>query len=69
MLPNGVKILGHASVLVTLDSYRTFNDQLMLQNMAMLREKLTKSNIKESSIITNADQHDLIKNLLKNHHN
>jgi integrase len=46
MLANGVnigvlsKILGHASVQVTLDSYGAFNDQLMLQQVNMIREKL-----------------------------
>lgn len=63
------KILGHASVQVTLDSYGAFNDQLMLQNMAMLREKLTKPLIKDKGLITSTSQQDLIKNLLKNHHN
>lgn len=75
MLANGVnigilsKILGHASVQVTLDSYGAFNDQLMLQNMAMLREKLSKPNTMDDGLITNESQQDLIKNLLKNHHN
>jgi len=46
MLSNGVNIgvlsrlLGHASVQVTLDSYGTFHDQLMLSNVNMVREKL-----------------------------
>lgn len=62
------KILGHASVQVTLDSYGAFNDQLMLQNMAMLREKLTKPITKQDEPI-NTFQQDLIKNLLKHHLN
>lgn len=46
MLANGVnigvvsKLLGHASLQVTLDSYGTFHDQLMLSNVHMIREKL-----------------------------
>jgi len=46
MLTNGVNIgilsrlLGHASVQVTLDSYGTFHDQLMISNVSMVREKL-----------------------------
>lgn len=46
MLTNGVNIgvlsrlLGHASVQVTLDSYGTFHDQLMLSNVSMVRQKL-----------------------------
>lgn len=45
MLANGVnigvlsKLLGHASVQVTLDSYGTFHDQLMLSNVKMVRDK------------------------------
>ncbi len=46
MLTNGVNIgvlsrlLGHASVQVTLDSYGAFNDQLMMSQVSMIREKL-----------------------------
>lgn len=47
MLANGVnigilsKILGHASVQVTLDSYGAFHDQLMLSNVKMIRDRFT----------------------------
>jgi integrase len=47
MLGNGVniavlsKILGHASVQVTLDSYATVIDELMLKNVKDLKDKLT----------------------------
>ena len=46
MLANGANIgvlsrlLGHASVQVTLDAYGTFHDQLMISNVSMIREKL-----------------------------
>jgi len=46
MLANGVnigvlsKLLGHASLQVTLDSYGTYNDQLMISQVSMIREKL-----------------------------
>ena len=35
------KILGHASIQVTLDSYATFIDSLMLQNVRDLKRKFT----------------------------
>jgi len=46
MLSNGVnigvlsKLLGHAQLQVTLDSYGTYNDQLMISQVSMIREKL-----------------------------
>ena len=50
MLANGVnigvlsKLLGHASLQVTLDSYGTYNDQLMISQVSMIREKLVSKN-------------------------
>ena len=47
MLANGVniavlsKILGHSSVQITLDSYATVIDELMINNVKMLKAKLT----------------------------
>lgn len=38
------KILGHASIQVTLDSYATVIDELMLQNVRDLKGKLSKQN-------------------------
>lgn len=38
------KILGHASIQVTLDSYATVIDELMLQNVRELKGKLSKQN-------------------------
>jgi len=38
------KILGHASIQVTLDSYATVIDSLMLQNVRDLKNKLNKNN-------------------------
>jgi len=37
------KILGHASIQVTLDSYATVIDSLMLQNVHDLKNKLSSS--------------------------
>jgi integrase len=44
------KILGHASIQVTLDSYATVIDELMLRNVKDLKDKLSSS--KEKFIIT-----------------
>ncbi len=47
MLANGVniailsKILGHSSVQITLDSYATVIDELMISNVHALKEKLS----------------------------
>lgn len=46
MLANGVniavlsKILGHSSVQITLDSYATVIDELMMNNVKMIKSKL-----------------------------
>jgi integrase/recombinase XerD len=46
MLTNGVNIgvlsrlLGHSNVNITLDAYGTFNDQLLLSHVDMIRKKL-----------------------------
>lgn len=75
MLANGVnigilsKILGHASVQITLDAYGTFNDQLMLENMGMLRKKLKQNNDKynkSTSMPNNSSNYELLKNYSKN---
>lgn len=74
MLGNGVniavlsKLLGHASVQVTLDSYATVIDELMLNNVKNLKDKLNPP--KERFIITKITEssvahHDLV-NQLKN---
>ncbi|MDF1576521.1 MAG: site-specific integrase [Bacteroidales bacterium] len=50
MLANGVNIgivsrlLGHANVQVTLDAYGEYNDQLMISQVGMIREKLAANN-------------------------
>lgn len=59
MLANGVniavlsKILGHASVQVTLDSYATVIDELLLRNVKDLKSKLSGENV--PFIITELD--------------
>ncbi len=74
MLANGVnigilsKILGHASVQVTLDSYGAFNDQLMLQNMAMLREKLARTVVGNRQV-TSTSQQEIFKRFPKINYN
>lgn len=52
MLSEGVnigvisKLLGHASIQVTLDSYASVMDELMLNNVKMIREKFVSKNDK-----------------------
>lgn len=58
------KILGHNSIKVTLDSYGTIIDELMLRSVKELKEKLSskKGITDKSSISPNSDaQDDLIK--------
>lgn len=68
MLANGVNIgvlsrlLGHASVQVTLDSYGTFHDQLMVSNVNMIRDKFPAREIpKDEDRPLNAKQELLLK--------
>ena len=50
MLASGVnigvisKLLGHASIQVTLDSYASVMDELMMNNVRMIREKFVSKN-------------------------
>jgi integrase len=50
MLANGVniavlsKLLGHASIQVTLDAYASVADELMMKNVKDLKEKLSTIN-------------------------
>jgi len=50
MLASGVNIgvisrlLGHASIQVTLDSYASVMDELMMNNVRMIREKFVSKN-------------------------
>lgn len=70
MLANGVniavlsKILGHASVQVTLDSYASVVDELLLRNVKDLKEKLnpTKERFEIKEISTSTVLHDDLVN-------
>lgn len=53
------KILGHNSIKVTLDSYGTIIDELMLSNVKELKEKLSSKKLQ---------QDDSYKNRLSNAH-
>jgi integrase len=57
------KILGHNSIKVTLDSYGTIIDELMLRNVEELKEKLSSKNQQgtdsEKDRLSNA-HHDLL---------
>lgn len=50
------KILGHASIQVTLDSYATVIDELMLQNVRELKGKLLKQNGIKKATRNNEDK-------------
>lgn len=50
------KILGHASIQVTLDSYATVIDELMLQNVRELKGKLSKQNGIKKATRNNEDK-------------
>lgn len=60
----------HASVLVTLDSYGTYHDQLVISNINMIREKLVAKNKRfELRELIHA-QDELVQNFIgKNHRN
>ncbi|OFY83671.1 MAG: hypothetical protein A2V46_06265 [Bacteroidetes bacterium RBG_19FT_COMBO_42_7] len=63
------KILGHNSIKVTLDSYGTIIDELMLRSVKEQKDKLSskKGSAKESEfLVENSDQEHLIKMNLKN---
>jgi superfamily I DNA/RNA helicase len=60
------KILGHNSIKVTLDSYGTIIDELMIRNVKELKEKLSSK--KDKIIISefkesNSAQRDLLNEL------
>jgi integrase len=78
MLANGVniavlsKILGHASVQVTLDSYASVVDELLLRNVKDLKEKLnpTKERFEIKEITASSVLHDdLVNQVNKNSKN
>lgn len=72
MLASGVnigvisKLLGHASIQVTLDSYASVMDELMMNNVRMIREKFVSKDdrfeIKELN--SNSASSELIKKVL-----
>jgi integrase len=58
------KILGHNSIKVTLDSYGTILDELMLKSVRELKEKLSPNKVPDKDVMpSNATdaQADLIK--------
>jgi integrase len=55
------KILGHNSIKVTLDSYGTIIDELMLRNVKELKEKLCSKKEKETERLTNPHQELIFK--------
>lgn len=58
------RILGHASIQVTLDSYATVIDTLMLQNVNDLKSKLALNNGKKTEEAIEIDaQNGLVGNL------
>jgi superfamily I DNA/RNA helicase len=66
------KILGHNSIKVTLDSYGTIIDELMIRNVKELKEKLSSK--KDKIIISefkesNSAQRDLLNELKKSSSN
>jgi len=74
MLANGVnisvlsKILGHASVQVTLDCYASVVDELLLRNVKDLKEKLSPSKAKSSNeelTESSVAQYDLVNQVRK----
>ncbi|MCF8381811.1 MAG: site-specific integrase [Bacteroidales bacterium] len=50
------KILGHASIQVTLDSYATVIDSLMIQNVSDLKNKLSKADKKDEFTINEMEK-------------
>ena len=54
------KILGHNSIKVTLDSYGTIIDELMLRNVKELKEKLSSKKQQETNAYINkkSNAHD-----------
>jgi len=74
MLGNGVnigvlsKILGHASIQVTLDSYVTYHDQFVISNINMIRKKLVAKNEKFEIKELIVAQDELVQNFMDNNH-
>jgi len=44
------KLLGHSSIQITLDSYATVIDELMISNVRVLKEKLPNQEQEDDSI-------------------
>jgi len=62
------KILGHASVQVTLDFYGTFHDQFVISNINMIRKKLVAKNEKFEIKELIVAQDELVQNFMDNNH-